>query len=287
LAKLQVESKRLWFTVQHVREAPACRKWLERFIRAVADRSETLVFQSYRSENVPAWLRTCMGSVKAWAQRRGYAYRLLGDELFDPLPASLNLLASPQRLPATDLARLLWYRDLLDKGWSRVVWMDADILVLDQEAFAVPDASHVLCRELWVWKQDGEMRGRWAVNNCVMAYGKGSEFLSLYIGACGEIAARDRRDMAHTALGPSFLTPLHDMAPLPLVDTVATLSPWMMQAVLASDLDIVHSFRELWDAPIYAVHLCRSLSSEEGGRMISHGYNLQETMVSLLNARLR
>src|SRR3712207_5158733 len=126
---------------------------------------KTLVFQSYRTDAVPLWLERCLASVRHWSELQGFGYRLLGDELFDILPAGVDLRSAPQGLAATDLARLLWCRRFLDEGFARVVWADADILVLSAGAFTLPDAPYLLCRELWTGLEEGKVAYVWAVNN--------------------------------------------------------------------------------------------------------------------------
>jgi len=46
----------------------------------------TVVYQSFRTENVPAWISRCLESVRLWAGAKGYDYRFIGDEIFDLAP---------------------------------------------------------------------------------------------------------------------------------------------------------------------------------------------------------
>ncbi|MBB5684348.1 hypothetical protein [Sphingobium boeckii] len=240
----------------------------------------TLIFQSCDPAAAPAWVARCVESVRNWAETKGYSHRLLGNELFDPLPPDFASACADRKLPMSDLARLLWCRRFLAEGWDQIVWIDSDVLVLDPAAFAVDLLDHeMLCRELWLWRADGEIRARWAVNNCVMAWRPGSAVLPYYIHACAVLAAAE--DGPGTlGLGPAFLTRLNAAAPLPTVDTVMTLSPLLMEAILSGDHTLLANARTLWNAPVYAVHLCGSLSGE-GGPMLNPVQRYDQVITAL------
>ena len=79
-----------------------------------------LVIQS-AAEQAPAWQKRCMGSVQKWATSRGYAYRFLGDELFEQVP-DWYMEKVRGRMPiAADLGRLQWIERLLSQGYSWVL----------------------------------------------------------------------------------------------------------------------------------------------------------------------
>jgi hypothetical protein len=72
---------------------------------------------------------------------RGLAYEVVGDELFDAVPADLTPWAAPASLgllPATDVARLALMRRRLADGWESVLWLDADVLVFDGPRVVLP-----------------------------------------------------------------------------------------------------------------------------------------------------
>lgn len=224
-----------------------------------------LVLQSYRADDVPEWIATCMESVRCWAEANGFGYRRIGDALFDPLPADLPALGAPPALPATDLARLLWIRKLFGEGWGRILWLDADILVLAPKAFAIDSApDHIFCRELWTWHDEDRLKGRWSINNCAMAFAAGSDFLERYIGTCIDLARTSSGRLSRLALGPDLLTRWDKSEPLPQIVTVPTLSPLLIGAALHGDRKPIDAFLDVWNAPIHAVHLCRSLGEKEG-----------------------
>ena len=112
--------------------------------------SPVLVLQSATAQ-APAWQQRCMGSVQALAADRGYAYRFLGDELFEQVP-DWYLEKVRGRMPiAADLGRLQWIERLLSKGYSWVLWFDADVLIFAPNLLDVTlDQSCVFGQEHWV-----------------------------------------------------------------------------------------------------------------------------------------
>ena len=112
--------------------------------------SSVLVLQSAAAQ-APAWQQRCMGSVQAWAADRGYAYRFFGDELFEQVP-DWYLEKVRGRMPiAADLGRLQWIERLLSKGYSWVLWFDADVLIFAPNRLDVTlDQSCVFGQEHWV-----------------------------------------------------------------------------------------------------------------------------------------
>jgi len=240
----------------------------------------SLVFQSCDPAKTTPWLAICLDSVAQWAAARGHGYRRIGNALFDPLPDGFAAACAGRRLPMSDLARLLWCRRLLTEGWDQVLWIDSDVLVTAPAAFAVEaEGSESLCRELWLWREEGQIRARWAVNNCVMAWRAGSAVLDYYIHACTVLADAEEGPGA-LGLGPGFLTRLDAAAPLPQIDSVMTLSPLLIEAVLDGDAALLANARTLWAAPIHAVHLCASLSGQ-GGPALTAGADYARVVEAL------
>src|SRR5271155_4687165 len=102
--------------------------------------SQTVVFQSYRTQNVPKWIVGCMETARGWAGMRGFDYQFLDDRFFDRVPAEFRARTT-DKLILTDIARLLVTRELLEGGYERVVWIDADVAVFDPESWVLPTQS--------------------------------------------------------------------------------------------------------------------------------------------------
>ena len=47
---------------------------------------KTLVYQSFRTTDVPLWIERAMKSVRDWAEVRGYDYEFIDDKIFDLVP---------------------------------------------------------------------------------------------------------------------------------------------------------------------------------------------------------
>jgi hypothetical protein len=248
------------------------------------ERPDTLVFQSYRSAGVPVWLKRCLDSVEAWAGARGHAYLRLGDEFLEPVPGWFVDRCGEERLPVTDLARLLWVRRYLGEGWGRVVWLDADVLIPEPDRFAIPHgAPHAFGREYWLWQDDaGGLAGRWAVNNAVAMFTAGSSLLPFYIDAC-ETLARDAAPLHRLDLGPKFLTALNAAVTLPLVSDLATLSPTLIAEIAdGRDGEAMAMHAAAWQAPVAAMHLCRSVTTTTGGLALIDEHRVAAAVERLL-----
>ena len=117
--------------------------------------SSTLVVQSCRLPIEADWIARCLQSVEAWAAHWGWDYRLLGDELFAPLPDDLLQRLRQQWVVATDLGRLLALQQGLAEGYQAVVWCDSDFLVFSPDELQLPANDYALGREVWVQHDQG------------------------------------------------------------------------------------------------------------------------------------
>src|SRR5476651_2406027 len=106
-------------------------------------KSETIVIQTFRNHDIPSWMRRCLDSVANWAELHQHDYSLTGDEFYDLCGPEYLARGrkNPQAIP--NLARLVATRHHLDAGYRRVIWMDADVFVLDpvRLVFDFPDES--------------------------------------------------------------------------------------------------------------------------------------------------
>jgi len=195
----------------------------------------TLILQSTRPDAVPACMDTCLGSVRAWAESRGYGYRLIGDELFDPLPAGFSEKTAGRLPMAADLARLIWMRDLLVDDASRVAWFDADTLVFDSEGLALPEgADHAFGREIWVQRNlKGGLRVYRNIHNAACLFAAGNAVLDFLIQASEDIVTRAKGPLAPHLIGPKLLTALGNIVWFPLIDGAGAFSPLVLRDIVA------------------------------------------------------
>lgn len=112
---------------------------------------KTLIIQS-ASPNKPGWIKFCLDKTISWSRSKGYEYVFLGDELFDCLPEKFGkrTLLDFARVTLTDYARLMaieWY--LLHRKDTLVVWVDSDVLIIDDINFGFNGLREFACQEIW------------------------------------------------------------------------------------------------------------------------------------------
>ena len=67
---------------------------------------KTLVYQSFRTSDVPVWVTRCMKTVRGWAADRGFDYQFFDDRFFEYAPDWYREKVKHHRLLVGDLARL-------------------------------------------------------------------------------------------------------------------------------------------------------------------------------------
>jgi hypothetical protein len=242
----------------------------------------TVVYQSYRTTGVPAWIEASMESVRRWAEARGFAYERTDDAFFDPVPAWFRDRVEGDPVRMSDLARLIRAQALLDRH-DRAVWVDADVVVFGPDHLVI-DApeGYAFCREAWLsLLPDGRVQHSPRVNNAVSVYTRGNPFLGFYVHACESVVRRAAGPVHGLALGTHFLTILHRAMPLPLLSSVALLSPPVTRALLSDDDTLVRLYMSRMGAPAGAANLCSSLR----GRLID-GVHVDDALLGAARDRL-
>jgi len=225
---------------------------------------KTVVFQSYRTDDVPPWIATCMDGVRHWSAAKSFDYRFIDDQFFDLLPADYRKKAEGRLPVLSDLARLIMARNLILEGYEKTIWIDADVLIFDPEGFDIAiDGSFCFCREIWVQPSATEgIRVFRNVHNAVCVFVKGNSFLEFYIDACQKIIGgmEENKAMVNQIVGPKLLSALHNMIGYPLIENVGMLSPLVLQDIdklggVALDLLV-----DNMPTPMQAANLCSSLA---------------------------
>lgn len=251
------------------------------------EHDKPIVLQSCRDPGDPPWLAACLDSVAAWAEDRGWEYRRIGDDLFDPLSAGFRgkTLDAGRPAMAADLARLLWLDRLLAEGRPRAAWFDADVLVFDAPRLAFPDgASHAFGREVWV-QPAPEGRGYRAhrnVHNAVAAFANGDPVLGFLINTVETIVSRATAPLAPQTLGPKLLTALHNVVGFPLIETAGALSPLVLADIAGGGGPAFDLMRRRSVAPLAAANLGASLR----GRTVD-GVAMDDALYAKAIERLR
>jgi hypothetical protein len=222
-----------------------------------------------------------MRSVREWACGRGLEYRFIDDRLFDYLPSWYREKSFENLLPHTNLARLVVAKELLNEGYDRTVWIDADILVFDPERFDIEvDADFAFCREVWTEIKWGAVVKSPGINNSVAMFMRGNRFLDFCIWAHEEIVRHQELVLRH-GTSTRLLTALHKAAPLPTIGNVGLISPVTMRDLLRGDGKVVREYILAHGAPLRAVNLGGSMCDTDR-KGIGSGPADYEALVELL-----
>jgi len=237
----------------------------------------TLVLQSHRLPLPHPWLGTCLDSVRDWAKSQGYDYRFVGDELFELLSLRERRVCRTQPVVASDLARLRLCQHALREGVDRVVWCDADSLVIAPENLILAAAGCAFGRELWLQQapvQNGQgsqqnkqktARSRLykKIHNAFMQFSSTDPVLDFYEYAATRMLARHaltggNKTMVAQLLGPKFLSLLHNVVEFQVLEHAQVVSPLLAEALLKPDARLLERYRGACHAPAAVVNLCAS-----------------------------
>lgn len=226
----------------------------------------TLVVQSHRDPLPAPWYQTSTASVLQWCRIRSYEYRWYGDEIFARLPGSLAAKLANEPVVASDLARLVLLQELLADDYERVVWVDADVLVLEPAALTLPDADALFGREVWVQPADpdapgGRVRTYRKIHNAFMAFRAAEPVLPFYRMSAERIL--NRYDFAAgpvvpQLVGPKLITLLHNAIGFDVLEAAGMLSPWVGRDLLAGGGPALERFQAESAVLPAAVNVCGS-----------------------------
>lgn len=230
---------------------------------------KTIVYQSYRTYDVPAWISTCMQTVKDWAMLKGFDYQMIDDKLFDYVPDWYKEKAQGQIQPISDLARLELAKEFLLKGYERTVWIDADILIFQPEKLNINTTEEYLfCQEAWIELESGSTveSGKIVcsskVHNALTVFTQNNKFLDFYIYVCKQIVKNNQGRLSSIEVSTRFLTNLHQFFPLPLFTNMGLFSPINMYAIASEKNYYTQEYVKLLGSPVYAANLCSSFRNK-------------------------
>ncbi len=219
--------------------------------------SDTIVFQSFRTDRVPGWIERCLESARGWAGMRGFEYVFLDDRFFDFIPAELRYRTA-NKVILSDLARLLVSKDLLGRGHRRLIWMDADVVVFDPDGWRVPvESDYYFTLELWPTPRPGGVRLDVRANNAVMVFSRGNTVLDFYIDMAKRILVSEA-ELKNWHLGVRFLTGLRNVCPLPVLGNIGMLGPDLIGDLLRGPKQLTRAYVRAMGEPLVAANLCAS-----------------------------
>lgn len=220
---------------------------------------KTVVYQSYRTTNVPPWIGRCMETVRSWASMEGFDYHFIDDHMFTYAPKWYRQRVADNVCLVSDLARLLIAKELLAERYERAIWVDADVVIINPDQFSIPiTREFAFCLEVWVTLgADGQIVARPSVNNAVSVFVRGNSVLDFYILACQAII-RNRVVIDRLDVGTTFLGRLYSFVPLPLLDNVGMISPLLMDGLVRKNEAAPKAFASMFRTPVRAANLCSS-----------------------------
>ncbi|HEU5079207.1 MAG TPA: hypothetical protein VFT72_08330 [Opitutaceae bacterium] len=249
----------------------------------------TVVYQSFRTRDVPSWIQACLDSVRGWADAQGFEYTFYDDRFFDLVPRELYPRASAHKCILADYARLVAAKNLLAEGYDRAIWLDADALVFAPEKLTLPlSHGYAFCREVWLDRVVfGRPQFKLTVNNAMSVFCSDQTIIDFYLHAADEIL-RSSKPLAPVSIGTEFLLKLRRAHPFPLVTNVGILGPEMAYRYLQNEGSFLRPYLDFQTSAVYAANLC--LSHQSGGPAFKGapaGWKLDEPTLLGLIRRLQ
>ena len=235
----------------------------------------TVVIQSFRTADVPAWIGQCLASVRHWCDRKEYTWRFVGDEIFERVPDWYLDKTGPGPV-AADYARLVLLQEALSMdGFDRAVWLDADILVMDEALTLDCMQTCAFGQEVWVQEEAGGQKTRRNVHNAVCVFKQGCVVLPFLTATVASIIRR--ADPAHIApqmVGPKLLSALHSSHDFDLLPQVGALSPAVVMDIISGGGAALDLLRQQSSVPLQAVNLCASLIDDRSAEKVIENLDL-------------
>lgn len=223
---------------------------------------DTIVLQSYRTVDVPAWMRACLESVRGWARHHGWEHAFMDDAFFALAPGWARQRCRGNPYALADICRLIWLQDKLAAGHARAIWADADMLVFAPERLAIREGiGHGFARELFLRvNRDGTTTPVPGINNALMVFERDDAMLRHYLDACYQALRRlPPGPVPRTALGPALLDRLAQGHHLTTLDGIGLFSLALMQDVAHGDGAHAREYLRHSPTPPAAANLCHFL----------------------------
>jgi len=284
-------------------------------------KATTLVYQSYRVDNVPSWIAACSRTVQAWARAQGHDYEFVDDRLFDYVPTWLRERVRHAKLPMSDYARVALANEILRRGYQRCIWVDIDVVIFDPANFQANNGARefALTAEIWfdsadiarlpqplpralTVEEDKRLLRHMLqapastapefkpvcfenVANAVMIQSAGGYFADLYLRTVEAYARNVRGPISPVTIGTRLLTTLQSLHFFPLVQDVGMLSPLVMAALATDDSAVLGEYMRRVGGYLSAANLCSSF-----GGQVRRGVEMNEELYEqvldlLLNTR--
>ena len=228
--------------------------------------AQTLVLQSYRTDPVPDWIQQCLESVQSWSREHNHTWRFIDDDLFDLVPGWYMDKTGKGPI-AADYARLVLLKNALSsEEVDQVIWLDADIFVLDNAMQISSGKSCAFGQEVWVQEEQGVMKARKNIHNAVCLFKQQCVVLPFLIETVASIIKRADPDrIAPQMVGPKLLSALPQ---------VGAISQEVAADIQSGQGPALNLLLEKTSVPLQAVNLCASLMTEADASNVIAGLTL-------------
>lgn len=251
--------------------------------------AHTVVIQSWKSGPLPRWQERCIASVREWVEANGLEYRYVDDRLLEIVPAWYRERCGTQKLPVTDLGRLLLLKEALaEPGCERALWVDADVVVFDPGRLRVPEeGDYAFCLEYWQYRHPEKgMQCRRGANNSFIFMRRNSPMLPFYIDQCERIVADTApRNLWHDSVGTRFLSRLAYTMPLPVVAHAGLFSPGLVIELAAGGEEYSRDYASGTRGAVACANLCGSMAGRPVWDSLMREQHLEAAVERLLSTR--
>lgn len=202
-----------------------------------------------------------MESVDAWANAENWDYLRL-DDAFLRLPEQWILEKCGTNIYAvTDVARLIWLNQTLNQGYERVIWADADMLVISPAQLTQQlqrHQGHGFAKEVFLPIERAQAHvPRIGINNSMMFFERGDITLEAYLNECKSfLLSFNERTLPRTSLGPTLLSRFQREATLNTIEGIGLLTPAIMLPLGQGDDSQLEAYEKTVGSPIVAANLC-------------------------------
>jgi hypothetical protein len=224
----------------------------------------TLIIQSYRDRDVPSWITRCLDSVRTWADAKGYDYQLTDDSAFALCGDEYLAQVGDNKRSITNLCRLELVRRAHREGYEWAVWIDADVLVFNAQAFSVSAVGrYAFARETWIeFIAPGRMRATASVNNSVFVCRRDEPDLDFLIAATRHVAMH-RAIADNYQVGGNLVRGLRASLAFETLGNVGMFSNYVVLALARDVPELLQRQARLHGTPVYAANLCASENCRE------------------------
>ena len=196
-----------------------------------------------------------------WANQNKYHYKLIGDDILGVLPPKYLQNCFGRWSTITDLARLLLIKKYLNKQMSRVIWIDADVLIFAPRKFNIKvDGDHLIGREVWVSKRArNQWRARRHVHNAFLSFTGSSPLLDFLIYATQQIVEKLEVPASPQIVGPKLYTHLNNLIGFSILESAGMMAPAVMNDLIVGKGRALNCHLKALKEPMAAVNLSQSL----------------------------